>query len=112
MNDFLKAIFHSFLVLFAPLMRFCDVKTKHPSHQMSELCCQTAVRLLHIHDFGVRSQNVELPKPDVIHASSRSRYHSFIQHLLSFNISQSERNDFFLLDFLLFTILNSVLVEV
>lgn len=37
---------------------------KYLSYQMSELCCQAAVRLLHVHDFGVCSQNVKLPKPD------------------------------------------------
>lgn len=30
---------------------------------MSEFRCQAPVRLLHVHDFGVCSQNVELPKP-------------------------------------------------
>ena len=30
---------------------------------MSELCCQAAVGLLHVHHFTVGSQNVELPKP-------------------------------------------------
>lgn len=31
------------------------------THQVSELCCQAAVRLLHVHNFGVGAQNVELP---------------------------------------------------
>lgn len=31
------------------------------THQVAELCCQAAVRLLHVHDFGVGAQNVELP---------------------------------------------------
>lgn len=38
---------------------------KNLSHQMSELCCQASIRLLHVHNFGVCSQNVELPKPDI-----------------------------------------------
>lgn len=31
---------------------------------MSELCCQTAVGLFHVHDFGVCPQNVKPPEPD------------------------------------------------
>lgn len=32
---------------------------------MSELGCQAAVGLLHVHDFSVCSQDVELPEPEI-----------------------------------------------
>lgn len=44
-------------------------------HQMSELRCQAAVRLLHVHHFCVGAQNVELAKPDNIN-SQLSMIHS------------------------------------
>lgn len=40
--------------------------------QVSELCCQAAVGLLHVHDFCVGAQNVELAKPDHRNGSSES----------------------------------------
>lgn len=33
------------------------------THQVSELSCQAAVGLLHVHDFGVGAQDVELAEP-------------------------------------------------
>lgn len=33
------------------------------THQVSELSCQAAVGLLHVHHFGVGAQDVELAEP-------------------------------------------------